>query len=169
VAPGATPLPESEDEQPDTSPVTRVVIPSLDLDAVAAYIPYEGETWLIQGLRQEVAWLGNTSWPGLGGNTGLAAHVTVRGEGNGPFRYIMNLVQGDTIQLYTEQNIYTYQVRDKVAIEETDLSVLQPTGGSQLTLITCVEWDESLMMYIRRLAVRADLVEVERIMVRGGR
>jgi hypothetical protein len=62
----------------DTSPVNRIIIPVLAVDKIVKYVPYDGFTWMIAGLQQEVAWLGDTSWPGLGSNTALAAHVTLR-------------------------------------------------------------------------------------------
>jgi LPXTG-site transpeptidase (sortase) family protein len=159
-------VPQTEDgNTPDTSPVIRIVIPSLDIDAKVAYVPFDGQTWMIQGLREEVAWMGNTSWPGLGGNTGLAGHVTVRGLGNGPFRYLADLLQNDVIYLYTEENIYTYSVREKRVVDQADLSVVDPTDIAQITLITCLDWDEDLEIYIKRLAVMADLVRTDALFV----
>lgn len=157
--PQATPIPEGP-QGPDTSAVSRIIIPSLGVDTNVAYVPFDGYTWLIQGLRQEVAWLGETSWPGLGGNTGLAGHITVRGEGNGPFRYIMDLQAGDLIELHTERNVYLYEVSEKLVIDETDLSVLEDTKIPRITLITCVDWNDTIGIYLRRMAVTADLVEV---------
>lgn len=150
-------------KEPDTSPIVRIVIPALNLDTVVAYVPFDGHTWLIQGLRQEVAWLGDTSWPGLGSNTALAGHVTVEGLGNGPFRYLFDLKQGDEVQLYTEKNIYAYHVRDKREVEISDLSVTAKTDVPQVTLITCVEWDETLGTYKNRYIVTGDLMAVEPI------
>jgi LPXTG-site transpeptidase (sortase) family protein len=159
-------LPETEDgKTPDTSPIVRIVIPSLDVDAKVAYVPFDGQTWMIQGLREEVAWMGDTSWPGLGGNTGLAGHITVRGLGNGPFRYLGDIVQNDVVYLYTEENIYTYSVRDKQVVDQADLSVIDSTDTAQITLITCMEWDEDLEIYLRRLAVMADLVRTDALFV----
>ncbi|RPI86904.1 MAG: sortase [Chloroflexi bacterium] len=154
-------------QSPDTSAVTRIIIPSLDVDTNVAYVPFDGNTWPIQGLRQEVAWLGDTSWPGLGGNTGLAGHVTLRGIGNGPFRYIMDLRLGDVVELHTERNVYKYEVSEKLVIDETDLSVLEKSDSSRITMITCVDWNETLGIYLRRLAVTADLVEVRGLHERG--
>jgi hypothetical protein len=54
---------------PDTSPTTRIEIPTLDLDTIVKYVPFEGFAWLIKGLRSEVVWMGITFWSGLGGNT----------------------------------------------------------------------------------------------------
>ena len=150
-------------KEADTSPIVRIMIPALNLDTVVAYVPFDGHTWLIQGLRQEVAWLGDTSWPGLGGNTALAGHVTVQYLGNGPFRYLYNLKQGDEVQLYTEKNIYAYKVRDKREVPITDLSVTAKTDNAQVTLITCVEWDETLKTYTSRYVVIGDLTAVDPI------
>jgi hypothetical protein len=66
--------PAAGEPEPDTSAVARIIIPALLLDTVVKYVPFDGQTWYITGLRQEVAWLGDTShgrdwaairrWPG---------------------------------------------------------------------------------------------------------
>jgi hypothetical protein len=121
----ATPGPD--EPELDTSPLQRIRIPSIELDTVVAFVPYDGQTWLIRGLREEIAWMGDTSWPGLGGNTGLAGHVTVRGMGQGPFWGLESLRVGDRVTLYTEKNAYIYSVREQRIVEEWDLSVIEPT------------------------------------------
>jgi LPXTG-site transpeptidase (sortase) family protein len=153
--------PEPGETGPDTSAVVRIVIPALGVDAEVAYVPFDGQSWLIQGLREEVAWMGNTSWPGLGGNTALAGHVTVAGLGDGPFRYLIDLKQGDEIILYTERNAYTYRVRERVVVAETDMWVTEPSETAQITLITCVDWNERIEMYLKRLVVFADQISVQ--------
>jgi sortase A len=154
-------------QAPDISPVVRIVVPALSLDTEVKYVPFDGLTWLISGLRQEIAWLGNTSWPGLGGNTVLAGHVTVRGMGDGPFRYLDQMQVNDEITIYTENNIYLYRVREQTVVEEGDLWVTDPTENAQLTLITCTDWNQDLSQYIRRLIVFADLVRVEPLHTAG--
>jgi sortase A len=124
-------------------------------------VPYDGITWLISGLQQEVAWMGNTSWPGLGSNTGLAGHVTVAGMGDGPFRHLDELPDGELVLIYTEQNIYTYQVRESEVTDDSDMSVALPSNNPQITLITCVNWDQDSRTYLNRLVVVADLVSTE--------
>ncbi len=158
----------TEEPLPDASAVMRVIISKLSLDAVVKYVPYEEETWLINGLREEVAWLGNTSWPGLGGNTALAAHVTVRGLGDGPFRYLDQLTAGDEIVIFTERYIYTYRVRENLVVNTDETWVTEPTENTQLTLITCTDWDLEIEAYLKRLVVFADLEKAEPIR-RGGR
>ncbi len=160
-SPTFIPTAASPAEQPDTSAATRLVIASLGIDAVVKYVPFNGETWLISGMKQEIAWLGNTSWPGLGGNTALAGHVTVRGGSggaeNGPFRYLDQLQPGDEVMVETLEKRYRYTVRELRVVGESDLSVLQPGEQPQLTLITCTDWSSDFHLYLKRLIVFADL------------
>ena len=161
------PASKSNDTQPaDTSAVTRIVVPALDLDTVVKFVPFDGLSWMIAGLQQEVAWMGNTSWPGLGGNTALAGHVTLRSGDEGPFRYLENLQPDDIIKVYTEKNLYTYKVREIKTVEETDLTVVGPTDKPQLTLITCAGWDNRIRYYVSRLVVSADLEKVDAMKIK---
>ncbi len=145
---------------PDDSAVTRIVIPATGLDTVVKYVPFSGDTWLIGGLKWEIAWMGDTSWPGLGGNTGLAGHVDFADGSPGPFGNLSQLRPGHEIILYTQRNIFVYQVRTQATVDDTDLSVIDPTDNAQITLITCTGWDSSVRLYLKRLIVFADLVEV---------
>jgi LPXTG-site transpeptidase (sortase) family protein len=163
--PVITVTPQPGEPEPDTSDITRIVIPLLNLDTVVKYVPYDGTTWLISGLQQEVAWMGNTSWPGLGSNTGLAGHVTVAGMGDGPFRHLDELPKGEVVLIYTEENIYTYQVRDSIVTDDSDMSVILPTDNPQISLITCVNWDQNSHTYLNRLVVVADLLQTEPLTV----
>jgi len=150
---------------PDSSAISRIVIPAMGLDTVVKFVPYDGFTWAIAGLKQEVAWMGDTSWPGLGKNTGLAGHVTLVDGSNGPFRYLADLRAGDIISVSTQENMYTYKVREQVVVEDSNFSVLEPTDKPQLTLITCTNWDKDLKLYLNRLVVYADLAKVEPIKI----
>jgi LPXTG-site transpeptidase (sortase) family protein len=149
------------DIQPDPSAATRIVIPAIGVDTVVKYVPFNGDTWLIGGLKQEVAWMGDTSWPGLGGNTGLAGHVDLADGSAGPFWRLRELKAGDLVMIYTEVNLFTYQMREQVIVPDYDLTVIGPTDEPQLTLITCTGWDELLRIYVQRLVVYADLVGVK--------
>jgi LPXTG-site transpeptidase (sortase) family protein len=154
--------PQEPGEEPaDTSPVVRIIIPALDLDTVVKYVPFKGVTWLIAGLKDEIAWMGDTSWPGLGSNTGLAGHVTLKDGGDGPFKHLLDLTSGEEVILHTEENIYTYQVREGVVVDAGDLTVTEPSEVSQLSLITCTGWDSGEREYKERLVVTAELVKIE--------
>jgi LPXTG-site transpeptidase (sortase) family protein len=161
--PVVTITPKPGESGPDTSPVVRIAIPGILLDTEVKYVPYDGVSWMISGLREEVAWMGNTSWPGLGGNTGLAGHVTVAGLGDGPFRHLDELTAGEVVILYTENNAYTYTVRESRITDDGDMSVTLATDNPQITLITCVNWDQESHTYLNRLIVFADLVRTEPI------
>jgi len=150
---------QGEEETKDASAVTRIVIPILGVDTVVKYVPFDGLTWLIAGLRQEVAWLGDTSWPGLGSNTVLAGHVILNNGGHGPFRYLEDLSQGDEIYLYTQKNVYTYRVMELSQVEDTDTSVIQSSQDSRLTLITCTDWDNENRYYLKRLVATTRLID----------
>jgi sortase A len=161
--PQITLTPSQDGMLPDPSAVTRIVIPSLGVDTIVKYVPFNGDTWLIGGLKQEVAWMGDTSWPGLGGNTSLAGHIDLFNGEEGPFSRLSELKPGDQVILYTEQNLYTYAVREQMVVADTDMSVIGPTEKPQLTLITCTGWHKELKLYLQRLVVFSDLVEVKRL------
>jgi len=161
--PELTLTPQPGDPEPDISPVVRIVIPGISLDTEVKYVPYDGNSWMISGLRQEVAWMGNTSWPGLGSNTALAGHVTVTGIGDGPFRHLDELLAGEVVILFTEKSIYTYHVRERLVTDDGDMSVTLASDNPQITLITCVDWDQEAHTYLNRLVVIADLVRTEPI------
>ena len=144
---------------PDASAISRLVIPAMGLDTVVKYVPYNGSTWLISGLKQEIAWMGDTSWPGLGSNTGLAGHVDLVTGDRGPFWNLRNLRAGDEVRVYTAKRIYIYQVSEQKVVDDTDMSVLAETSKPQLTLITCTGWDTNVRVYLKRLVVSADLVQ----------
>ncbi len=147
--------------EPDSSAITRILIPRMGLDTVVKYVPYDGSSWLIGGLKQEIAWMGDTSWPGLGGNTGLAGHVDLANGDSGPFWNLADLKPGDQITVWTELNKYIYTMREFRIVGDSDLSVIEPTTNPQLTLITCAGWDPDLRLYLERMVVFADLVKVE--------
>ncbi len=163
--PEITVTPQPGELGPDTSAIMRIVIPVIQLDTEVKYVPYDGFTWLITGLRQEVAWMGNTSWPGLGSNTSLAGHITVAGMGDGPFRHLDALPNGELVMLYTEKNIYTYQVRESKVTDDGDMSVILPSDNPQISMITCVDWDQETRTYLNRLVVFADLVRTDPISI----
>jgi len=146
---------------PDSSPVNRIVIPKMDLDTIVKYVPFSGSTWLISGLKQEVAWMGEPSWPGLGSNTGLAGHVDLVTGEKGPFWNLSELKSGDEVVLHTQQKQYTYRVTDQITVEDYDMSVVEPSDKPLITLITCTEWDNELHLYLKRLIVYAELKNIQ--------
>lgn len=144
----------------DDSAAQRLRIPFLKVDAQVVPVPFDGRTWDVNKIAEEVAWLGGTSRPGQGGNTVLAGHITARDIGNGPFRYLNWLSPGEEIFVYTNQKIYVYRVREFRIVEARDGAVTAATENPQLTLVTCSTWDEQVESYVKRRVVYADLVRV---------
>ena len=147
--------------EPDSTSVNRLSIPAIGVDAVVKYVPFSGSTWLISGLKQEIAWMGDTSWPGLGSNTGFAGHVDLVTGERGPFWDLKDLKTGDQVVVYTEKQMYTYRVNEKKVVDDTDLSVVSSTTKPQITLITCTGWSTDLRVYVQRLAIFAELINVK--------
>lgn len=160
--PTPTGLPEAGPQgiEPDSSEVTRLVVPAMGLDTEVKFVPFDGQNWWIGGLKQEIAWMGDTSWPGLGGNTGLAGHVDLSNGDPGPFWNLKDLKPGDQVILYTQKNRYVYTVSDQTVVNDYDVGVLDQTPEAKLTMITCTGWDPDLQLYLQRLIVHASLLEV---------
>jgi len=156
-------LPESVPggHTPDPSPANRLVIPKIGLDTVIKYVPFSDYTWLIAGLRQEIAWMGETSYPGLGGNTGLAGHLNLPDGTAGPFFNLWKLKAGDQVIVYTDESKLTYRVRGSQQVAAADTSIIRQGDDPQLTLITCAGWSDRLRIFTQRLAVYADLIQSE--------
>ena len=83
------------------------------------------------------------------GNVALAAHRDTF------FRPLKDIVAGDEIDVVTPRGQFVYDVTGTSIVDPDDTSVLNPTEGPTLTLITCYPFD-----YIghapKRFIVRAE-------------
>ena len=88
-------------------------------------------------------WHVTSAPPGQPGNTVLAGHHNINGE---VFRYLVDVQEGDEIDLYAGDTIYKFLVEQKLILKEKDepLEVRQrnaqwiaPTNDVRLTLVTC--------------------------------
>jgi len=154
--PPATPQPTPQ----PPAPPTRLLLPSLDLDAAVVEVPISNGTWDLAALTHEIAHLGGTAYPGEGSNMVLAGHVTLS-RGAGPFLLLERLQPGDAAIVYAGEQAYTYRVVSKTYVAPNDVSVVQPTSEPILTLLTCTRWDAQNRRYTERVAVIARLVEEE--------
>lgn len=82
-------------------------------------------------LRLGAGHLADTPWPGQPGNVVIAGHRDTI------FRPLRNVRAGDLVDITTESTVAHYQVVSARIVPPTDLSVLSPTDGNTLTLITC--------------------------------
>jgi sortase A len=131
---------------PGPEQAQRIEIPSLNAD----YPIVQGDGWeeLKKGIGQYV----NSGQPGRPGNVVLSGHNDIYGE---PFRYLDRLSPGDEVIVSTEQQAYTYVVREVRVVEPTEVWVMAPTTHAQLTLISCYPY----RVNTRRIVVFAELAE----------
>jgi LPXTG-site transpeptidase (sortase) family protein len=143
--PAPTSLSIEEQGVPD-----RIVIPNIQLDAPV----YPSTYTLVQVDGQEfqqwqapnsyaAGWQTSSVGLGVPGNTVLLGHNNINGE---VFARLVDLAEGDQIQVYSGGQAVTYRVDQKMILPEKgqDLSVrltnaswLLPTEDERLTLVTC--------------------------------
>ena len=82
-------------------------------------------------LDRAVGHIETTAEPGAGGNSGIAGHR------DGFFRGLKDITLGDVIELDTIQGSDAYRVERTWVVDPEDVSVLEPTPGRSLTLVTC--------------------------------
>ena len=80
----------------------------------------------------------------------ISGHNDVYGE---IFRYLADVSIGDAVIVYTGDTPHSYVVVAKMVVEPTEVSLLEPTPNSTLTLITCHPY----MIDTHRLVVIAEL------------
>jgi len=151
-------LPGLPANEPAT-PATRLVIPSLGVDAPVVLLPLRDGTWDISQLTQDVGHLQGTASPGEDSNVVLAGHITLTQGGYGPFKDLAQLKSGDEIEVYAGSQGYRYVVEAVKVVDPQDVEITYPTDRPLLTLITCANWDQDAQRYLDRVAVVAYLVE----------
>lgn len=125
----------------------QLSIPRIELDVMV--VPGVEES----DIKHAVGWMTSTGFPGEEGNVVLAGH---RSHTYGKFFHRLGEMEiGDQISLDTHFGHFTYQIVEIKVVEPTDLSVLEQTDRSLLTLITC----EPLYSNDYRLIVIAEELE----------
>jgi sortase A len=89
----------------------------------------EGESDAV--LRTGVGHLADTPWAGEGGNVALAGHRDT------VFRALRHITRGDVIVVATGEHTVHYEVEELTVVAPDNLTVLEPSRDSVLTLITC--------------------------------
>jgi len=113
---------------PGPAQANRIQIPAIGVDAPVV----QGDSWeqLKKGVGQRIG----TVNPGENGNEVYSAHNDIFGE---IFRRLDQLETGDEIVLHTSQEAFVYVVTRKRIVEPTDISVMDSTNDSSVTLISC--------------------------------
>lgn len=147
-APTATPTPTGP--PPASQPPSRIVIPSINLDADVVKMGWEvkqranGETyseWVVPDYA--AGWHKNSALPGHIGNTVLSGHHNILGE---VFRYIVDTEPGADVTLYADGHAYEYVVTEKYILKEKGVpyeqrlknaEYISQTDDERLTLVSC--------------------------------
>ena len=110
---------------PAQSLIGRIEVPRLNLSAVAR----EGVD--VRTLRKSVGHVPGTALPGAEGNAAFAAHRDTF------FRPLEGIKTGDEVVVTTPSAVHRYAVTATRIVDPSEVSVLDTTGGRQLTLVTC--------------------------------
>lgn len=112
-------------QEPAPAPLAMLRIPKIALEV--AVLPGTDEITLNRALGH----IEDTALPGADGNSGIAGHR------DGYFRGLKDIATGDLIELETVQSKATYRVERTWIVDPEDVSVLDPTPGRSITLVTC--------------------------------
>lgn len=138
------PMPPMQVPTPGPQRPTRIVIPSIDVDAPVVH----GDSW--EDLKKGTGHHVGSANPGERGNMVLSAHNDVFGE---IFRYLEDVELEDRVVVYSGSQSFEYIVKAKRVVEPSDVSVMAPTSQPTLTLITCYPY----LIDTHRLVVIAQL------------
>jgi LPXTG-site transpeptidase (sortase) family protein len=136
-------------------------VPALKLDMPVVGIPKKGNTWDVNWLLNQAGWLEGSAFPGYSGNSILTSHVTLPYGQAGPFANLHKLNVGDKIFLHAFGNLYIYEIRSVKKLNATDPSIVQHEDKSWLTLVTCADYNEYVDTYLKRVGVKAELIQVQ--------
>jgi LPXTG-site transpeptidase (sortase) family protein len=138
-----------EPPPPAGDPPTRISIPKIKLDSkiveVAWHLVQEGgrmaSVWEVADFA--AGWHRGSAFPGNIGNTVISGHHNIKGE---VFRYVVDLEEGDEVDVYVNEQRYPYVVKEKYILREkgvpdevrnTNARWIAKTTDERLTLVTC--------------------------------
>ncbi len=148
--PRATTMATSTPRPVAYTPPSRIRIPRINVDADVVEVGYDitvGEggqlvtTWGVADFA--AGFHRGSAYPGLAGNTVIAAHNNIRGR---IFRHLLDLLPGDDIYLYADGQEFRYVVSQVLLIKEKNMPEqiiaqnaqwIQPTADERLTLVSC--------------------------------
>jgi LPXTG-site transpeptidase (sortase) family protein len=138
----------------------QLEIPVIQVDTSIVGVESQDGKWDVSWLQGQVGWLNGTAYPTWKGNSVLTAHVVNADGKPGVFSRLKSLGIGEYIFVYTAGYRYTYQVVSNTDVLPNDATVMGHQEEPYLTLITCDMYNERTGTYLRRVVVRAMLVDV---------
>jgi LPXTG-site transpeptidase (sortase) family protein len=146
----------------------RIIIPRIDQNIPIVRISSESlirrdwdklEDEMQNALKNGVVHYPGTSLPGQTGNIVITGHSSYfpwdSGRYKDVFAILYEVVEGDNIVIYYEQDKYVYEVTEIKIVMPEDIEILKQTPENKLTLITCYPVGTNL----KRLVVTAKPIE----------
>jgi LPXTG-site transpeptidase (sortase) family protein len=138
-------------------------IPVIKVNAPVVGVDLKNGGWDVSWLQNQAGWLSGTAYPTWKGNSVITAHVVNADGKPGLFFRLKDLDPGEYIFVYSAGYRYTYKVMSNEYVQQDDVNVLKHEDKAYLTLVTCDQYDEQTGTYLRRVVVRAQLVDVRRV------
>ena len=138
-----------------------IKIPALKVSTSIVGVQLKDGNWDVSWLQNKVGWLNGTAYPTWAGNSVLTAHSVYSNGKSGIFTNLKDLNPGEYIFVYNLGYRYTYKVVSNEFVQPNDITVLQHEDKPYLTLVTCDTYDEKTSTYLRRVEVRAELIDVQ--------
>ena len=136
-------------------------IPEINLNASVTTVPFRNGAWDVTWLGNEVGYLEGSAYPTWNGNTVLTAHNTTAYNQPGIFTDLNQLRYGDTFEIHAYGQTYTYEVREKLVVAQSNLAAaFKEQRLDWVTLMTCTNFSPAKGEYVNRLLVRAVLISV---------
>ncbi len=145
----------------------RIIIPRIDQNIPIVKVSSESlikrdwealENEMQKALRDGVVHYPGTSLPGQTGNVVVTGHSSYfpwdPGKFKDVFALLHDVVKGDRIVVYFNQDKYVYEVNDIKIVMPDNIEILKQTPDDRITLITCTPVGTNL----KRLIVTAKLV-----------
>jgi len=138
-------------------------IPVIKVKTPIVGVAFKDGNWDVSWLQDQTGWLNGTAYPTWKGNSVLTGHVVNADGKPGAFSKLKALGVGEYIFVINSGYRYTYEVVSNIYVSPNDATVMQHEDKSFLTLITCDTYDEKTGIYLRRVVVRAALIDVSPI------
>ncbi|MET3962006.1 LPXTG-site transpeptidase (sortase) family protein [Marmoricola sp. OAE513] len=124
---------------------TRVVIPTLEVDAPVVPIKAAGRALVPPGDPQQLGWWADGARPGAARGSALVTGHTVH-TGGGALDHLDQLSRGDLVLVRTSRGWIEYVVRgveifSKGITAQRAQQLFSQTSRGRLVLTTCTDWD----------------------------
>jgi LPXTG-site transpeptidase (sortase) family protein len=149
------------ENKPDYLPSGLVLeIPSIKVKTDILGIKLENGRWDASWVQDQAGWLEGTAYPTWSGNSVIGGHVVNADGKPGLFNKLKYVKNGDYILVHNSGFLYTYKIISNKYTKPDDISLLDHEDRPVITLVTCDKYDELTKTYLRRVVVKAVLVNV---------